>query len=274
MTAPTENAPTDRNDLAHGNDLTPGNDPTYGDYLRLSDLLDLHVPRCVPAHDEHLFITVHQVHELWFQLLLHELADARERMMAGEICMPRIRLRRCHAIERALFDTMQLLDTMTPKDFLAFRGGLGTASGAQSAQFHEIEILSGRQAPPRLDRMPWLTAAERTRLERRVAQPSLWDGFLTVLAKAGFGVDTAEERHTAYAEITRDPAHHALNELAEALLDHDQAWALWRTRHVLVVERQIGGKPGTGGSTGVSYLAARAGARFFPELWQFRLRLT
>ncbi|MFE0460981.1 tryptophan 2,3-dioxygenase family protein [Kitasatospora sp. NPDC058965] len=245
--------------------------PTYAGYLRLDLLLALQSPLGPPAGtDEHLFIAVHQVHELWFQLLLRDLTAARDRMLAGEPRAARLALQRCREIERALMGTIELLDTMSPQAFLGFRPALGTASGAQSAQFHEVELLSGPASPERVAHLDWLTRAERGRLDQRLLEPTLWDAFLTALALGGHPVMTADERRAALAAVQADPAGQELAELAEALVDHDQAWSLWRARHVLVVERQIGRRPGTGGSSGADHLAARARARFYPELWEFR----
>jgi tryptophan 2,3-dioxygenase len=245
---------------------------TYGAYLHLSDLLDQQVPESdPPAHDELLFITIHQVYELWFKLLLAELTDARDRMLAGESYLPRVRLGRAHAIERVLIGQVDVIDTMTPQDFLAFRSKLAPASGFQSAQFREIEFLSGLRDPSYLRRFRGLTDQERTRLDDRLAEPSLWDGFLAVLGQAGFAVAEPAERVTAYREIAGDRARFGpLWDLAEALVDHDQAWSLWRARHVLMAERQIGTKPGTGGSAGGAYLRSRIDLRFYPELWELR----
>ncbi|XUL89401.1 tryptophan 2,3-dioxygenase family protein [Streptomyces galilaeus] len=231
---------------------------TYGTYLRLPQLLGQQLPQAAAAHDEHLFITVHQVHELWFKQLLVELTDARDRMLAGESAVALRRLRRCREIERALLDALALLDTMAPGDFEAFRGALGTASGGQSAQFHEIEALSARR-DHRTRSMRWLTEAERARLDRRLLEPTLWDGFLAALA----GLPRAGR---AAAFRGEGP----LGELADALLGHDEGWALWRARHVLVVERQIGKGRGTAGSSGAAYLRERTGERFFPQLWEAR----
>ncbi|SDY70638.1 tryptophan 2,3-dioxygenase [Micromonospora pattaloongensis] len=248
---------------------------TYGAYLRLTDLLGQQVPESAPpAHDELLFITIHQVYELWFKLLLSELTDARDRMLAGDSYLPRVRLERCHTIERVLVNQVDVIDTMTPQDFLAFRTKLAPASGFQSAQFREIEFLSGAKDPGYLQRFRGLTDDDRARLERRLAEPSLWDGFLAVLAKAGFEVGTAEQRFAAYAAIARDRERFGqLWDLAEALVAHDQAFCLWRARHVLMAERQIGTKPGTGGSAGGAYLRSRIELRFYPELWELRSRL-
>jgi tryptophan 2,3-dioxygenase len=245
---------------------------TYGGYLRIPELLSQQVPESdPPAHDELLFITIHQVYELWFQLLLSELTDARDRMLAGELYLPRVRLERCRVIERTLVGQVDVIDTMTPQDFLAFRTKLAPASGFQSSQFREIEFISGLKDAGYLDRFRGLTPEEQERLKRRLAEPSLWDGYLALLAKAGFGVETPDERFDAYRAIAHDRERYGqLWDLAEALVDHDQAWALWRARHVLMAERQIGTKPGTGGSAGGAYLRSRIELRFYPELWHLR----
>src|SRR5690349_12486118 len=154
---------------------------TYGTYLRVAELLAQQVPESDPAaHDEMLFITIHQVYELWFQLLLHELTDARDRMLAGESYLPRVRLSRCLSIERVLIGQVDIIDTMTPQDFLQFRTKLAPASGFQSAQFREIEFLSGLKDPSFLDRFRGLTDTESGRLRRRLDEPSLWDAFLSL----------------------------------------------------------------------------------------------
>jgi tryptophan 2,3-dioxygenase len=248
---------------------------TYGGYLRLPELLDQQRAESdPPAHDELLFITIHQVYELWFQLLLAELSDARDRMLAGESYLPRVRLERCLAIERVLIAQVDVIDTMTPQDFLAFRTKLAPASGFQSAQFREIEFLSGLKDPGYLERFRGLTEAERDQLKRRLDEPSLWDAYLDVLRGEGFAVETPEERVASLRTIAHDrTAYGALWDLAEALVDHDQAWSLWRARHVLMAERQIGTKPGTGGSAGGAYLRSRTDLRFYPELWELRSQL-
>jgi tryptophan 2,3-dioxygenase len=248
---------------------------TYGTYLRLAELLDQQVPESdPPAHDELLFITIHQVYELWFKLLLSELTEARDRMLAGESYLPRVRLERCRAVERVLVGQIDIIDTMTPQDFLAFRTKLAPASGFQSAQFREVEFLSGLKDPGYLARFRGLTGVERERLRRRLDEPSIWDGFLAVLAKEGFDVSTRDSRAVALLAIAADRTRYGqLWDLAEALVDHDQAWALWRARHVLMAERQIGTKAGTGGSAGGAYLRTRIEHRFYPELWELRSQL-
>ena len=224
-----------------------------------------------PAHDELLFITIHQVYELWFQLLLAELTDARDRMLAGEVYLPRVRLERCHVIERVLVGQVDVIDTMTPQDFLAFRTKLAPASGFQSAQFREIEFISGLKDARYLDRFRGLTATERTRLQARLDEPSLWDGYLARWQGRLRRRHASRTGSTAYRRSrTTGSATAPLWDLAEALVDHDQAWSLWRARHVLMAERQIGTKPGTGGSAGGAYLRSRLDLRFYPELWELR----
>jgi len=245
---------------------------SYGSYLRLEALLAQQVPQSdPPAHDELLFITVHQVYELWFALLLFELADARDRMLAGDPYVPRARLARAHAIERVLIDQLDVLETMTPQDFLVFRSHLAPASGFQSVQYRELEFLSGAKDPAYLGRLRGGPPGDRERLAARLAEPTLWDGYLSLLSTAGFDVSDVDRRRAALLAVARDRvAYGALWELAEALLEHDALAARWRARHVLMVEREIGGKPGTGGSSGSPYLRGRLDLRFFPELWELR----
>jgi tryptophan 2,3-dioxygenase len=252
-----------------------GGQLTYGSYLRIDELLGQQRPQASPvAHDELLFITIHQVYELWFNQLLHELTDARDRMLAGETYLPRVRLERCHVIARVLVTQVDVLETMTPQDFLSFREHLSPASGFQSVQFRELEFLSGAKDAAYLRRFRGLTDVERVRLERRLAEPSLWDGMLAVLATAGFDPATPESRVAALRRVAHDRGRYgAIWDLSEALVQHDALFAQWRARHVLMVERQIGTKSGTGGSSGAPYLRGRLDLRFYPELWELRSQL-
>jgi tryptophan 2,3-dioxygenase len=252
---------------------------SYGSYLRLPMLLDQQRPQSgdveggggSAAHDELLFIVIHQAYELWFKLLLHELGDARDLMLAGDDYLPRLRLQRAHTVEHVLLEQLDVLETMTPQDFLAFRRLLAPASGFQSVQFRELEFLSGAKDRAYVKRLGHASEEERERLRRRLEEPTLWDGFLTLLGKAGFDVRTVESRRAALIEVSADRAAHGpLWDLAEALIEHDEMWARWRAQHVLMVERQIGTKSGTGGSTGAPYLRQRLGLRFYPELWDLR----
>ncbi|MFG2298126.1 tryptophan 2,3-dioxygenase family protein [Streptomyces sp. NPDC048603] len=252
---------------------------TYSDYLRLPELLTLQVPLADGVHDERLFITVHQVQELWFGQLLAELADARDRILQGDPRAARARLVRCVGITRALISGMRPLRGMPPREFHAFRGALGRSSGAQSAQYLEIAALSGAdwvRGEHGARMRAGLGREERERLVRRLAEPTLWEAFLSLVEKAGLPVGTAEDRGVAYERLAvlhgeGEPAERAeLAELLEALVDHDEIWTEWRACHALLVERQIGGLPGTGGSSGVRHLRAAVHRYFYPELWEAR----
>lgn len=245
---------------------------TYGSYLRIEALLSQQVPQSEPpAHDELLFITVHQVYELWFQQMLHELDESRRAMSDGRLWRARHLLRRVRTIETVLIAQIAVLESMTPQDFLEFRSKLAPASGFQSVQFRELEFLSGLKDPGFLQRFHGLTDDERARLDRRLAEPTLWDGFLDAVRAAGLPTDDDDTVLRSLLVIARDRSTFVeLWELAEALLDHDEAAVLWRSRHVLMVERQIGTKSGTGGSSGSPYLRSRLGLRYFPLLWELR----
>jgi tryptophan 2,3-dioxygenase len=245
---------------------------TYGSYLRVEQLLDQQVLRSdPPAHDELLFITVHQAYELWFKQLLHELVAAREAMFGDELWWARHLLGRVNVIERVLVEQVGVIETMTPTDFLDFRSLLAPASGFQSVQFRELEFLSGAKDPGYLDRFRGLSGAERDRLLRRLEEPTLWDAFLHVLRQQRLPADDDEQVLESLLVVAHDRAKYGdVWALAESLLDHDEMATLWRSRHVTMVERQIGTKSGTGGSTGAPYLRSRLGLHYFPLLWELR----
>ena len=236
---------------------------TYSSYLRVEELLALQaVPR---AHDELLFVTIHQSHELWFKLALHELDDAVALIGSGGYPQAESRLRRIVSIMRQLIAQWDVLGTMSPAGYLEFRHVLEGGSGFQSAQFREIEFSSGRKDASYLE-SPWLSAAEKARLAARLEAPSLADVFRAALAAHGV---------TDLLDVLRGREDLALlTMLAETLLDYDEAVGHWRHRHVLAVERQIGLKPGTGGSSGAAYLRGTLTRRFFPELWEARTALS
>ena len=248
---------------------------TYGTYLRLPALLAQQVPLVdPPAHDELLFITVHQVYELWFKQLLHELVAARDAMDSDQTWLAAHLMRRAHVIERLLVGQIDVIETMTPQDFLEFRSALAPASGLQSVQFRELEFLSGAKDERFVSRFRGLTDDERERLALRLAEPSLWDSYLSLLGRRGLDVSGEDEIRSSLATIARDRASHDdLWQLAESLLTHDEISALWRGRHVQMVERQIGTKSGTGGSSGAPYLHRRVPLRYYPFLWELRDRL-
>ena len=203
MTAPAgrDSAMTGRSFGEEGGRLT------YGSYLRLPELLAQQVPQVIPpAHDELLFITVHQAYELWFKQLLHELTAARDAMAPGETWRARQLLQRAHVIERLLVSQIDVLETMTPQDFLQFRAALAPASGFQSVQFRELEFLSGAKDPEFVARFRALTDAERAGLARRLAEPSLWDAYLGLLRSTGLPAANDDEILASLVTIARDRA--------------------------------------------------------------------
>jgi tryptophan 2,3-dioxygenase len=160
---------------------------------------------------------------------------------------------------------------MTPQDFLQFRQTLAPASGFQSVQFRELEFLSGAKDPSFVQRFRALTDDERVRLQRRLDEPTLWDAFVGVLAARGLPAGSDDEVTDSVRRVAHDRSTHSdVWALAEALLQHDELGAAWRARHVVMVERMIGTKTGTGGSTGSSYLRSRLDLRYFPLLWDLR----
>jgi tryptophan 2,3-dioxygenase len=180
-------------------------------------------------------------------------------------------LRRAHVIERLLVSQIDVLETMTPQDFLEFRAALAPASGFQSVQFRELEFLSGAKDKGFVARFRSLTDSERDRLARRLAEPSLWDAYLDLLSLRGLPATGDDQIMASLVSVARDRnAHDDLWQLAEDLLTHDELSGLWRARHVQMVERQIGTKSGTGGSTGAPYLHRRVPLRYYPLLWELR----
>jgi tryptophan 2,3-dioxygenase len=255
---------------------------TYGSYLRLEQLLDAqHLESDPPAHDELLFITIHQVYELWFQQLLHEAETVRDALVSTvresggrDLWFARHLLTRMHVIERVLVQQIDVLETMTPQDFLQFRQRLAPASGFQSVQFRELEFLSGAKDPGYVHRFKGLTEPEKQRLARRLAEPTLWDGFVHVLGEAGLDASSDEAITASLRTVAHNRSAYAdLWGLAEALLQHDELASAWRARHVVMVERMIGSKTGTGGSTGSAYLRTRLDLKYYPLLWDLRSSL-
>ena len=240
-----------------------GRELSYGSYLKVPELLQLQ-QGLSREHDELLFIVAHQVYELWFKVVLFELEATRDRIDADDIFFARHHLRRVHVIEKLLVEQIDVLETMSPQDFLAFRSKLAPASGFQSVQFREIEFLSGLKDTKYVARLE-ATPAELARLHRRLDEPSVDDAFRALVKR---------RRSPSLLEIFRNRERYGeLFDLCEALLDHDETFAHWRSRHVLMVERQIGGKTGTGGSSGAQYLRTTLGKRFYPELWEVRSQL-
>jgi tryptophan 2,3-dioxygenase len=240
-----------------------GRELSYGTYLKVPELLQLQQGLST-QHDELLFIVAHQVYELWFKVVLFELEAARDRIDADDVFFARHHLHRVYVIEKVLVEQIEVLETMSPQDFLAFRSKLAPASGFQSVQFREIEFLSGLKEPKYVARLE-ATPEEIGRLRRRLEEPSVDDAFRALVKRRGSPSLLQIFRH-------RD-RHGDLFDLCEALLDHDETFAHWRARHVLMVERQIGSKTGTGGSSGAEYLRTTLSKRFYPELWDVRSQL-
>ncbi len=264
---------------------------TYGSYLQLERLLSAQTLESDPvAHDELLFITIHQVYELWFKQLLHEATAARDARLSAPAGGParaagqrteqdrlwwaQHLLGRMHVIERVLVQQVDVLETMTPQDFLQFRQTLAPASGFQSVQFRELEFLSGAKDPSFVERFKGLTPEETQRLRVRLEEPTLWDAFVHVLDHRGLPVGDDVQVTESVRRAAHDRASYAdVWALAEALLQHDELAAAWRARHVVMVERMIGTKTGTGGSTGAHYLRSRLDLRYYPLLWELRSHL-
>lgn len=261
---------------------------TYGDYLRVPALTSLQHPQSSPPHhDELLFIITHQTYELWFKLLLHELdavvknlrAAAENPSSRDEVYEAARLLRRCTEVARVLVEQFTVLETMLPSHFLAFRDRLRPASGFQSEQFREIEFLCGLK-DEKLLRLHEPTPEMYAALERRLREPSLRDVFFAALAALGtmpqVGTDATEaERFQARAQailaLYRDErGHRDWIDVCERLTEFDELLVSWRLRHIQMVERTIGMRLGTGGSSGASYLKGTLDKKFFPELWEAR----
>ena len=257
---------------------------TYARYLRLDELLDLQRPRSEgPEHDELLFIVIHQVYELWFKQLLHELDRAVALLRAGDAHRVQHTLRRILTILKVMVAQLDILETMTPLEFLSFRSRLEAASGFQSDQFRQIEFLMGHKSRAALDRFGEGSRA-RAALEQRWGAPTLWDAFLAYLVGEGYGVPASSRQRDVTAPVGADPALQQVlislyrtdpknSELCERLVDLDEGVQEWRYRHVKMVERTIGTKAGTGGSTGAAYLQGTVGRPLFPDLWAIRASL-
>jgi len=258
---------------------------TYARYLALDELLAAQKPLS-DRHDELLFIVIHQTKELWLKEIIHEVGLARRLVAAGDLEPAYKALARVSRIQTIMTLSWDVLATMTPADYLSFRGYLGTSSGFQSHQFRTLEYLLGLKDDSFLrfhaDR-PEALAELKAALET----PSLYDVAIAQLPKHGLFVpeavlnrDVAQtytpspEVEAAWLEVYRDTKRYwELYQLAEKLVDLDDALVTWRHKHVLTVERIIGGRPGTGGTEGAGYLARTLQRRCFPELWSLRTRL-
>ena len=257
---------------------------TYGTYLRIDDLLSLQQPRSSgPEHDELLFIVIHQVYELWFKELLHELDRVARLLKEDEPHRAQHTLKRILTILKVMVAQLDIRETMTPLEFQSFRQRLEAASGFQSDQFRQIEFLLGAKREAAIARFAEGTRA-RVALEKRHQEPTLWDAFLHYLSREGYAVPDAHlTRNVAAAiepsadiqriliELYRKDSKNA--ELCERLVDLDEGMQEWRYRHMKMVERTIGTMSGTGGSAGATYLRTTLGRNIFPDLWEIRTQL-
>ena len=257
---------------------------TYARYLKLDTLLGLQVPASdPPEHDETLFIVIHQVYELWFRLLLHEFEKIRRDFTQGELFEAIATWKRVRMVLKTLVAQIDVLETMTPMSFLTFRDRLEAASGFQSTQFREMEFLLGHKRPEMLQRFPAGDPA-RVALERRLNERSLVDHFYDFLAKLGVAIpDALRKRDVRAPNEPNADIQEALVKLyrerpdvatlLELMTDFDEGLQEWRYRHVMMVQRTIGNKMGTGGSLGVDYLRKTLFNPVFPDLWLIRNRL-
>ena len=247
---------------------------TYADYLKLDQLLSAQQPLS-NLHDEMLFIVIHQTKELWMKEMLHELRLAISLVAEDRFAEAYKAMARISRIQAVMTLSWDVLSTLTPVDYMKFRHVLGTSSGFQSAQFREIEYGLGLKDPAYLQHYPEGTA-ERAALQSALDQPSLREVAISALERAGFDVGdrSVETLAAAWLQVYRDADRwFELYELAEKLVDIDDALASWRHKHVLTVERIIGNKRGTGGSEGAGYLRSTLDKRIFPELWSLRTQL-
>jgi tryptophan 2,3-dioxygenase len=252
---------------------------TYTSYLALDEVLNAQRPRS-DDHDELLFIVIHQVYELWFKQLLHELSHLQQRLEKGDTPHSVRTLRRALTILKVVVAQIDVLETMTPRQFTSFRVRLEAASGFQSAQFRELEALLGRRDTRVLKNYPEGSEG-RERIALAMRRPSIFDSFLRYLAAHGYVVPTerdytlpvepSEQVQRTLLEMYRDDS--GPSTVAELLVDLDEGLQEWRYRHVKMVERTIGGKSGTGGSSGAAYLRTTLFHPMFPDLWAVRSEL-
>lgn len=255
---------------------------TYGSYLDLGRILEAQHPAS-DAHDELLFIVVHQASELWLKLCLHELAAARDCIERDNLRPAFKMLSRVARAQEQLIQSWDVLSTMTPHDYSQIRPHLGSSSGFQSAQYRMMEFMLGGRNAEHIERHA-ANGDWASRLRNEAARRSLYDAAIHLLARRGFAIDqsvtgrdvAAPYEHNAsveaaWAAIYRDPqAHWDLYELAEKLVDLEYHFQRWRFGHLKTVERIIGFKRGTGGTPGVPYLAGVLKQAFFPELLSVR----
>ena len=268
-----------------GAHLSFSNEMSYGDYLGLDQLLDSQRPLS-GEHNELLFIIQHQTTELWMKMMLHELLAARQQVIAGDLSPAFKMLARVSRIMNNLIQAWDILATLTPTEYSAFRESLGKSSGFQSHQYRSLEFVFGNKNAALLK--PFEHRAEiHAALSDLLHSPSLYDEAIRLLGRRGFALDVSATTRdwsapyasnnsvmTAWRSVYANPREHwDLYELAEKMVDLEDYFRQWRHRHVTTVQRIIGFKRGTGGTAGVGYLRAMMEVRLFPELWDLRTEL-
>jgi tryptophan 2,3-dioxygenase len=248
---------------------------SYNKYLKVQELLQLQETLSKPtSHDELLFIIIHQTYELWFKQILHEIDATIGWMNEGRTFRANHALRAVIGIEKVLVTQIHILESMAQIGFLEFRDKLNPASGFQSMQFRELEFVSGTKDERILNTFKNDEFVFK-RLTQRFNSPTLAETFWSLLERNGFAAATYNERVRSIVEILTHPEKHPdFFLMQDLLIEHDENFALWRSNHVLMVERMLGMKPGTGGSEGVKYLQTTLSKKFFPELWEARTHLT
>lgn len=254
---------------------------TYTSYLAVDELLKLQRPLSDgPEHDEMLFIIIHQTYELWFKQILHEISATKKALEAGDTYRALGLIGRIRTIMKTCVSQVDILETMTPLQFNSFRGRLSASSGFQSAQFRELEAHLGRRDSKMDGHLP---KEVQNKISEIKSSPSLWDSTLAYLAKRGYdipikylkrdfsiGYEANEEIQEILISVHRKDPESAM--ICERLVDFDEGLQEWRYRHVKMVERTIGHKVGTGGSSGVGYLSTTLSHPVFPDLWAIRDR--
>ncbi len=258
---------------------------SYGDYLGLKGLLACQTPLS-GAHDEMLFIVIHQASELWIKLCLHEIAGAIAQIRKDELGPAFKMMARVSRVQALLIQSWEILSTMTPFDYASFRDSLGKASGFQSFQYRMLEYRLGNKNAA-MARVFEADKAIRDQVRAALTEPSLYDEALMLLARRGLAIPKAKLRRDFSKPYAADPrvteawrvvyrdaqTHWDLYELAEKLVDLEYRFHLWRFSHMKTVERIIGSKPGTGGTSGVNYLKKALDLTFYPELWAVRTEI-
>ena len=247
---------------------------SYNAYLKVRELLELQETLSDPvSHDELLFIIIHQTYELWFKQILHEIDATIGWMNEDRTFRANHSLRAVVGIEKVLVTQIHILESMAQIGFLEFRDKLNPASGFQSMQFRELEFVSGIKDERILNTFKNDEFAFE-RLSRRMTSPTLAETFWSLLGRNGFDVASHDGRIRAIVEVLTHPEKYSdFFLMQDLLIEHDENFALWRSNHVLMVERMLGMKPGTGGSEGVKYLQTTLTKKFFPELWEARTHL-